>query len=62
MKKNNTSIQMIADIEGDISTLFCEGKDGKMPFLVTRNMVVFPGVVTPLLIGRQQSLRLIDEL
>ncbi|MDO4195755.1 MAG: endopeptidase La [Prevotellaceae bacterium] len=62
MKKNNTSIQMIADVEGDISTLFCEGKDGKMPLLVTRNMVVFPGVVTPLLIGRQQSLRLIDEL
>lgn len=53
---------MIADVEGDINTLFCEGKDGQMPFLVTRNMVVFPGVVTPLLIGRQQSLRLIEVL
>ncbi len=62
MKQNNTSIQMIADYDGDISTLFEGGVEEKVPFLITRNMVVFPGVITPLLIGRSQSLSLIEHL
>lgn len=58
----NSQIQMIADYEGDINTLFDIQYDGLIPILATRNMVMFPGVICPILIGREQSLRLIDEM
>lgn len=61
-EKHNSHIQMIADYEGDIETLFDIDYTGKLPILATRNMVVFPGVVCPILIGREQSLRLIMEM
>ncbi|MCD8306427.1 MAG: endopeptidase La [Prevotella sp.] len=57
------SIQMIADYEGDIDNLI--GGDEtleKMPFLITRNMVLFPGIITPILIGRARSLALVEHL
>ena len=38
-KKNNASIQMIADYEGDISNLFNVNVEGEVPVLATRNMV-----------------------
>ena len=49
---------MIADYEGDIVKLFEGGNDGEYPILATRNLILFPAVVTPILIGRQQSLNL----
>lgn len=60
-KKNNASIQMIADYEGDISKLFNVQIEGEVPILATRNMVMFPGVLCPILIGRESSLKLIEE-
>ncbi|MBR5729287.1 MAG: endopeptidase La [Prevotella sp.] len=59
---NNTSFSMIADYEGEISKLFEGGENGEYPILVTRNLVLFPAVVTPILIGRQQSLNLVKRL
>lgn len=53
---------MIADYEGEISKLFEGGENGEHPILVTRNLVLFPAVVTPILIGRQQSLNLVKRL
>lgn len=60
-KKNNPSIQMIADFEGDISNLFHVETEGDVPILATRNMVMFPGVLCPILIGRENSLKLIEQ-
>ena len=51
IKKQSTSIQMIADFDGDISTLLDTKVEGSIPILTTRNMVLFPGVITPILIG-----------
>ena len=59
---NTTSFSMIADYEGDIVKLFEGGNDGEYPILATRNLILFPGVVTPILIGRQQSLNLVKRL
>ena len=59
-KKTSTSIQMIADFEGDISTLFNTPAPDEVPILATRNMVLFPGVFTSILIGRKQSKSLIN--
>ena len=42
---------MIADYEGDISNLLNTNVLGEVPILTTRNLVVFPGVVSPILVG-----------
>lgn len=60
-KRNNASIQMIADYEGDISKLFNVDIEGDVPILTTRNMVMFPGVLSPILIGRENSMKLIEK-
>src|SRR5574344_1050704 len=62
MDNTKTSIQMIADYEGDIEKLFNVDVDGPIPVLATRNMVMFPGVISPILIGRQSSINLINKL
>ena len=53
---------MIADYEGDIETLFDIHFDGVIPILATRNIVMFPGVICPILIGREQSVGLIEAM
>ncbi|MBQ7424082.1 MAG: endopeptidase La [Prevotella sp.] len=58
----NSGFSMIADYDGDMSTLLFDSRDGQMPILATRNLVLFPGVITPILIGRKQSLVLIKQL
>lgn len=62
IKKQSTSIQMIADFDGDISTLLDTKVEGSIPILTTRNMVLFPGVITPILIGRPASLNLVKKM
>ena len=61
-KKTNTSIQMIADYEGDISKLFEIDIEGEIPILVTRNIVLFPGIIAPIIVGREQSVNLVNRL
>ena len=60
--KPNASIQMIADYEGDVKTLFENNVNGEIPILATRNLVLFPGVITPILIGRPASVSLINRI
>lgn len=61
-KKSNTSIQMIADYEGDITQLFEMEIEGEIPILATRNIILFPGIIAPIIIGREQSVNLIKKL
>ncbi|MBP3725795.1 MAG: endopeptidase La [Bacteroidaceae bacterium] len=58
----NPSIQMIADFEGDVSQLFSQQLSGEVPILATRNMVLFPGIIAPILVGRTESMNLIKHL
>jgi len=53
---------MIADIEGDFKDLI-NGlpTPSELPILALRNMVLFPGVVSPILIGRESSSQLIKR-
>ena len=54
---------MIADYDGDISALFStDMPNGPMPVLATRNLVMFPGIITPIIIGRKQSVKLIQAV
>ena len=61
-KKMNTSIQMIADYDGDVASLFNLDMDGKVPILATRNIMLFPGVITPIIVGRNASINLVERL
>ena len=54
-KDKNSTFQMIADIEGDIKDIFDINTPGNVSILPVRSMVLFPGVVSPILIGRESS-------
>ena len=53
---------MIADFEGDITNLLNTQAEGEIPVIATRNMVLFPGVITPLLIGRKESMNVVKRM
>ena len=53
---------MIADFEGDASVLVAEKEAGKYPTLCTRNLVLFPTVLTPVLVGRESSIALVKKM
>ena len=60
-QNNNSAFQMIADIEGDLSDFLNVKTPEQVPVLALRNMVLFPGVVTPILIGRISSKKLVEK-
>ena len=53
---------MIADFEGDISKIFAMEVEGEVPILATRNIVLFPGIIAPIIVGRKQSFNLVNKL
>ena len=46
---------MIADVEGDFYDMFSSKMPENVPILAVRNLVLFPGVVSPIIIGRDSS-------
>ena len=60
--RNNSQFQMIADYEGDISVLLEGNNSGEYPVLCTRNLVMFPTVIAPIIAGRPQSLALTRKM
>ena len=62
MKKNTdtSSISLITDYDGDIKNLFDVKIPNIMPILPLRNMVLFPGIIIPVVIERPFSLKAIS--
>ena len=54
-KNKNSAFQMIADVEGDLEDILNVEVPDNVPILPVRNLVLFPGVVSPILIGRDSS-------
>ena len=52
---------MIADVDGDFHDLTDIEMPETMPILAVRSLVLFPGVVSPILIGRESSMTLIRK-
>ncbi len=52
---------MIADIEGDFKDLVDVETPNEVPILPVRNLVLFPGVVSPIIIGRESSLTVVKR-
>ena len=59
--QNNNAFSMIADMEGDFSQLEKIDEPKEMGILPVRNLVLFPGVVAPIIIGRTSSLQLVKK-
>ena len=60
-KYQNKTFPLIADIEGDYKDLTSIEVPEVLPVLTVRNVVMFPGVVNPILVGRDQSLKLLKK-
>ena len=61
MDNKNRSFSMIADVEGDFHDLTETEIPDSLPILAVRNLVLFPGVVSPILIGREASMALVRK-
>jgi ATP-dependent Lon protease len=59
MDNRNRSFSMIADVEGDYGDLSNVEIPTSLPILAVRNIVLFPGVITPILIGRESSMKVV---
>ncbi len=62
IRNSSSQIQMVADFEGDVSVLIGPRDPGEYPILCTRDLVVFPAVLTPILVGRSESKALVSLL
>lgn len=60
-KQDNKAFSLIADIEGDFSDFSKMNMPENVPILAVRNLVLFPGVVSPILIGRESSMALVKK-
>ena len=58
---NNQAFQMIADVEGDFHDIIKGKTPDNLPLLPVRNLVLFPGVVSPILIGRDSSKMVVQK-
>lgn len=52
---------LIADFDGDISSLFDKEIEEILPVLPLRNMMLFTGVVAPVSVGRESSRKLVQQ-
>ena len=58
---SESSFSLIADFDGNEETIFEEPVDDILPILPMRNMVLFPGTVLPVAIGRPSSMKLVKQ-
>ena len=59
---SNSAFSMIADYGDDVKQVLSTNFDGNVPILATRNMVLFPGVVSPVLLGRTASINMVNAI
>ena len=56
---NQNPFSLVADFEGDEASVFEVEMESTLPILPLRNMVLFPGVIMPISVGRKSSLKLV---
>jgi len=59
----NNAFSMISDFDGDMFEMLNHSEaPEQVPVLASRNMVLFPGVVAPLMIARKSSMELVKKV
>ncbi|MBR2359820.1 MAG: endopeptidase La [Bacteroidaceae bacterium] len=61
VNESDSSFSLIADFDGNEEQIFEEQFESTLPILPLRNMVLFPGMVLPVSIGRKSSLKLVKQ-
>jgi len=56
------NITMVADYDGDMDKLLNREYPQELPLLATRNLMLFPGVIGPIFVGREHTIRLVNKL
>lgn len=59
IEENQNPFSLVTDFEGDESSIFEIEVEETLPILPLRNMVLFPGVIMPVAVGRKSSLKLV---
>lgn len=62
--KNNlpqNAFSLVADFNGDMNELLHTPSDDTLPVLPLRNMMLFPGVVGSVTVGRESSLKVVEQ-
>ncbi|WP_321331321.1 endopeptidase La [uncultured Bacteroides sp.] len=59
--QSDNAFSLIGDFDGNDEQFFDIKVDNNLPVLPLRNMVLFPGVLMPISVGRKSSLKLIRE-
>lgn len=59
--ENTKAFSMIADIDGDFTDFSNVEVPQVLPILPVRNLVLFPGVVNPIMVGRESSMKLVRK-
>ena len=52
---------LVADFNGDMNELLHTPSDDTLPVLPPRNMMLFPGVVGSVTVGRESSLKVVEQ-
>ena len=58
---SSTSFSLIADFAGDMNQLLDTSFSPSLPALALRNMMLFPGVVASVTVGRESSLKVVKK-
>lgn len=61
MQPATNGFQMIADVEGDFTELLKTDTPSDVPIMPVKNMVLFPGVVAPIMVSRPASQALVKR-
>ena len=56
-----TAFSLVADFDGDMNALLQTQHEDTLPALALRNMMLFPGVVGSVTIGRPMSLKVVSQ-
>ena len=59
--ENSKAFSMIADIDSDFTDFSSVEVPEVLPILPVRNLVLFPGVVSPIVVGRESSMKLVRK-
>lgn len=55
------NIHMITEVDGEMPFMNMSGLPEELPLLATRSLVLFPGIITPIVVGRKESLYLSEQ-
>ena len=61
-ENNKKTFSFVAEVSGETDKLMHANHGGEMPVLMLRDNIFFPGTVSPITVGRRQSIKTLNKL